>query len=188
MTITPVDPFPALSVALLGKEGRYCNDPADAGGETMWGITAFVARAFGYTAAMKDMPRDTALAIYRQRYWADPGFDKMYAVDPVIASRLFDIGVNMGQTIGIRFLQRALNALNQSAADYPDLKVDGALGAMTFAAVAAFFKKRGEPGKKVLRGMISAQHSVRYIEIAEAKPINERFEYGWQSQRATLAG
>ncbi|MGJ3625940.1 glycosyl hydrolase 108 family protein [Sphingomonas sp. MMS24-JH45] len=34
---------------VLANEGGYANDPRDAGGETMFGITKAVARADGYT-------------------------------------------------------------------------------------------------------------------------------------------
>jgi hypothetical protein len=36
----------------------------------------------------------------------------------------------------------------------------------------------------VLLGMITAQHSARYIEIAEHDPSQETFEFGWQLNRA----
>ena len=52
--------------ALIGNEGGYSNNPKDPGGETMWGITARVARAAGYTGPMRDLPRDTAKAPFRR--------------------------------------------------------------------------------------------------------------------------
>ncbi|MCZ3110867.1 hypothetical protein NYZ20_18695, partial [Acinetobacter baumannii] len=55
--------------ALIGHEDGYSNNPADPGGETMWGVTLTVARASDYTGPMKDLPRDTAKAIYRAQYW-----------------------------------------------------------------------------------------------------------------------
>ena len=50
---------------------------------------------------------------------------------------LFDTGVNMGPNVASAFLQRALNALNRGARDYPDLAVDGRIGAATLAAIEA---------------------------------------------------
>ena len=41
----------------------------------------------------------------------------------------------------------------------------------------------GKDGETVLLRMVDAQQSVRYIEIAEAKPTNEDFEFGWQKNR-----
>ena len=47
--------------ALIGSEGGYSFNPADPGGETMWGVTARVARASGYAGPMKDLPLETGV-------------------------------------------------------------------------------------------------------------------------------
>src|SRR5439155_17018541 len=54
---------------LIGREGRYTFNPNDSGGETIWGITAATARRNGYQAAMSQMPRATAAAIYRTAFF-----------------------------------------------------------------------------------------------------------------------
>ena len=132
-----MDPFESAIDGVIGREGRYSNDPVDRGGETMWGITAAVARAASYGGLMVDMPRETAVAIYRQRYWTGPGLDRLAAVDTPLAVRLLDIAVNMGPPVAIGFLQRALNALNRQGVDYPDIAADGVLGSATIGAVQA---------------------------------------------------
>lgn len=169
---------------VIGREGGYSNNPADKGGETMWGITAATARAFGYSGPMAQMTRDTAIAIYRARYWTQPRFDQVQTLDGDIAEKLLDIGVNMGPSTGVKFLQRALNVLNQQGRAFPDISVDGGIGAMTLAAMKSFIDQRGNDGRRVLLGMIASQQSVRYVEIAEANPSQEAFEYGWQLNRA----
>lgn len=174
--------------ALIGREGGYSNHPDDTGGETMWGITAAVARAFGYTGRMRDMPRSTAAEIYRTRFWLQPRFDVVDDVSPKLAEKLFDIGVNSGQSTGVRFMQRALNVLNQNQRAFPDIAVDGGIGAMTMAALKAFLSARGADGHRVLLGMVAAQQSVFYIECAERRVENETFEYGWQLNRALGVG
>ena len=40
---------------LIQREGGYTNNPNDKGGETNFGITVAVARAFGYTGPMTSM-------------------------------------------------------------------------------------------------------------------------------------
>ena len=52
--------------ALIEREGGYVNHPADRGGPTCFGITEAVARAHGYRGAMRQLPRDEAVAIYRR--------------------------------------------------------------------------------------------------------------------------
>jgi len=171
-----------LIAGVLAIEGGYTNDPADAGGETNFGITAAVARAFGYTGPMQTMPRATAIAIYRARYWTQPRFDQIASIDAQIAAALFDIGVNMGTATGVQFLQRALNVLNNQGTAFPDIAVDGVIGALTIAALKALAAMRGVAGLAVLRSMVDAQRSVRYIELAEQSATNERFEFGWQQR------
>jgi lysozyme family protein len=172
---------------LLRIEGGYVNDPADAGGETNWGITVAVARAYGYTGPMRDMPQATARAIYERRYWLEPRFDRIHAVAPAIAEELLDTGVNMGQGVAARFLQRALNVLNDQAKLYPDLTVDGQIGPMTVQALTRFLEARGIEGVRTLLATLNGLQAVRYIEICEAKPSQERFAYGWLSKRVAGA-
>ncbi len=179
-----MDPFFTAIDGVIGREGRYSNDPADRGGETMWGVTVATARAAGYAGPMAEMPRETAVAIYRQRYWTGPGLDRLSAIDQALAIRLLDIGVNMGPPVGIGFLQRALNALNRQGADYPDIAADSVLGSATLGVVQALLARRGVDGRRVLFGMITAQQSVHYLEIAERNPSQEAFEFGWQLNRA----
>lgn len=170
---------------LLEREGGYVNNPADRGGETMFGITEPVARAFGYQGPISMLPKTTAAAIYRARYWFQPRFDQVALVDQGVAEELLDTGVNMGTGVAARFLQRALNVLNNGAADYPNLTVDGAIGAMTLYALRAFVARRSLEGRAVLLRMLNAQQSVRYMEIAEANASQEQFEYGWQRARVS---
>lgn len=172
---------------IIAKEGNYSNDPKDRGGATKWGITEATARAFGYTGDMRVMARDHAITIYRARYWQQPGFDRVETIDPAIAVKLLDWGITSGPTVGVKALQRALNSLNREAAAYPDVAVDGVAGAVTMAALRSFVAARGREGRLVLLGMLAAQQSVFYMSIAETRPVNERFEYGWQLNRA-LAG
>ncbi len=168
---------------LIAREGGYSNHPDDAGGETMWGITSAVAHEFGYIGPMKTLPRDTAAQIYLQLYWTKPQLDKINAVAPTIAEKLFDIGVNAGLKTGMRFLQRALNVLNRQAQDYADIAVDGVFGGGTMKALNTFLGARGASGQQALVSMINAQLSVYYIELAERSPKNETFQYGWQLNR-----
>lgn len=173
----------AMLESLVGREGGYTNHPADRGGPTNWGITENVARAFGYTGDMRNLSRSAALDIYRKRYWEAPKFDAVGNYSMPIAEEMFDTGVNMGPAVASKFLQRALNVLNQQAKTYPDIAADGVLGNMTLAAIGAFIKARGKDGEKVLLRMLNAQQSVRYIEIAEKNASQEAFQFGWQLNR-----
>ncbi|GGA47148.1 glycoside hydrolase family 108 protein [Sphingomonas psychrolutea] len=169
--------------AVLDREGGYSNHPADRGGETAFGITAAVARANGYDGAMRDLPLATARAIYRRLYWLGPRFDAVAARAPLVAAELFDTGVNMGPPVAAAFLQRALNALNRGASDYPDMPVDGRIGDITLAGLTAFLAWRGAGGERVLLKAIEALQGERYVALAERRPANEAFLYGWLANR-----
>lgn len=132
---------------------------------------------------MKLLPRSVAEAIYRRLYWERPGYAFIAEMSWPIAAELFDTGVNMGVATATGFLQRALNALNRNQKDYPDLKVDRQAGARTFAALTAFRALRGASGDKILLKALEALQGERYVALAEQRPANEAFLYGWLANR-----
>lgn len=172
---------------LIGREGRYSFNINDAGGETMWGITAATARRNGYLGAMSMMPRATAETIYRNEYLVKPGFDQVYAVSPAIAAEMFDTGVNQGAGLPGPWLQRILNALNRQGRDYADIAVDGRIGPATIAALRAYLTSRGADGETVILRALNCQQGVRYLDITEGRPQNEDFYFGWLLNRVEIA-
>jgi lysozyme family protein len=173
-----------LIQALIDREGGFVSNPADRGGPTKYGITEAVARAHGFAGAMRDLPRDEAAAIYKRLYWLRPRFDQVAKRSGTIAAELFDTGVNMGPSVAATFLQRALSALNRSRKDYPDLVPDGRIGTATLAALDRFLELRGKPaGETVMIHALDALQGARYIRLAERRPANEPFLYGWLANR-----
>jgi lysozyme family protein len=169
---------------LIKVEGGYVNDPRDAGGETNFGITKTIAQANGYAGAMKDMTKAQALDIYHTEYFVKPGFGLVFAVAPSVAAELFDTGVNMGQQVAAKFLQRCLNALNQEGKVYPDLTVDGRIGPASVRALQALIAKRGQDDTEdMLLKMLNCLQGARYIELAEQRSANEAFVWGWFTNR-----
>ena len=173
-----------LIEALIEREGGYVHHPADKGGPTCFGITEAVARAHGYGGAMRRLPRSDAAAIYRRLYWLRPRFDQVAKRSPRVAGELFDTGVNMGPAVAATFLQRALTALNRGGSDYPDLVPDGRIGPVTLAALDSFLAARGQAsGERVLLRALEALQGERYLRLAERRPANEAFLYGWLANR-----
>lgn len=173
----------ALIERLMTREGGYVDHPADRGGATRWGITLAVARANGYHGPIREMPKAVAASIYESVYWRNPGFDRIAARAPMLAAEVFDTGVNMGTAVAAGFLQRALNALNRGASDYADLPLDQAIGPRTLAALDAFLARRGAAGERVLVKAVDALQGERYVALAERRPENEAFLYGWLAER-----
>ncbi|HTK57629.1 MAG TPA: glycosyl hydrolase 108 family protein [Sphingomicrobium sp.] len=169
---------------LIEREGDYANHPADRGGPTRFGITEAVARAHGYAGPMAALPREEAVTIYKRLYWLRPRFDEVAERCPRLAGELFDTGANMGPAVAATFLQRVLTALNRGGRDYPDLVPDGRIGPATIAALDAFLESRGKSGgETVLLRALEALQGERYLRLAEKRPANEAFLYGWLANR-----
>ena len=170
--------------ALIDREGGYVNHPADRGRPTRYGSTERVARAHGYAGEMARLPRSEAASIYRRLYWLGPRFDAVAKSSARVAAELFDTGVNMGPGVAATFLQRALTALNRNGRDYPDLTPDGRIGDRTLAALETVLAARGRRGgETVLLRALEALQGERYLRLAERRPANEAFLYGWLANR-----
>lgn len=91
---------------LIGNEGGYSNNPHDAGGETMWGITSRVARENGYLGDMKELPLQTAKDIARKIYWDPFHCD---GLPEELAFQVFDTAYNGGKPI--LWLQQSVGVL-----------------------------------------------------------------------------
>ncbi len=172
-----------LIAEIIDREGGYVNHPADRGGATRYGITEAVARAHGFRGDMHSFPREEAEAIYRRIYWERPGLPAIADFAPKVAAELFDTGVNMGPSVAVSFLQRALNALNRGASDYPDIAPGTRIDDATAAALATFLAKRKPNGESVMVKALEALQGERYLDLAERRPANEAFLYGWLANR-----
>lgn len=168
---------------VIEREKGYANNPSDAGGETMWGITIATARRNEYTGAMRDLTRDQAAAIYMREYVIAPGFARIAAINISIAEELVDSGVNCGPGRPGKWLQRTLNLLNRQAQLFPDLVVDGALGPASQAALLYVLNHRGIDGEKVILRALNCLQGAYYMEITENRAANEEFFFGWMLNR-----
>lgn len=178
-----MDAFAKALKHTLGIEGGYSNDKRDSGGKTRYGITEAKARAWGYTGEMADLPLVLAVQIYETDFWDAIHLDRVAAVSERVALEMFDTGVNCGIGVPVPHLQRALNVFNREEADYPDIKVDGVIGGMTIASLKAFVDKRGDLGERVLVEALSSQQGVYYMDLAERRPKDEAFTFGWFANR-----
>lgn len=167
-------------------EGGYVNDPSDSGGETNWGITKRVARQAGYTGPMKELTQEQARAIGKKAYWDSLGLDGVADVCEELALEIFDTGFNMGQGRVAKFFQRSLNVFNNKGEHYPDIAVDGAIGGGTIRALRSLFDRRGNAAKAVMLNAMNCLQGVGYIELAERRPKDEKYMWGWFTHRVTI--
>lgn len=181
-------PFDTAMQQLLNVEGGYSNNSADSGGATRFGITEAVARQFGYTGAMQELPYSLATTIYRKKYWDLLHLDDVAGIAYELAYELLDTAVNTGPEFAGRSLQRLLNVLNRNQRDYADIPVDALVGPATLVALRSFHEKRGTEGLHVLFVALNVLQGAFYIELTERQQKDEEFIYGWLSKRVTLNG
>jgi lysozyme family protein len=116
---------------VIENEGGFGDDPADPGNWTGGAVGAGVCRGtkWGISAAtyptldISELTKETAQAIYRQRYWNPISADQMM---PMLALLVFDAAVNNGVSRAVILLQLAVGS-----------EPDGLLGPETLARVAA---------------------------------------------------
>lgn len=157
----------ALEHTLL-FEGGYSNDPKDRGGETKFGISK---RSYPHLD-IKNLTLEKAKEIYYQDYWLKMGCDKM---PPIIAPKVFDVGVNMGTKWGVIMLQRAINTSLKSKT----LDEDGLYGRKTQAILDCFTE---EGLKKIARVYIPQVVWKRYMWIIAKNPSQIKYKNGWRNR------
>lgn len=142
---------------LMGNEGGYSNHPDDPGGETMWGVTARVARANGYSGSMRMLPRATAKTIAKKCYWDVARCDEM---DSRLAFQVFDSVYNGGPAV--KWLQQAVGTTP-----------DGIIGPATLAALQMI-----DPLKVMMR---FNAYRLQYFGNLKTWPT---FGHGWANRIA----
>jgi lysozyme family protein len=150
-SVRMITSFDQAFASICGIEGGYSNNPADTGGETMYGITERVARANGYDGDMKSLPLSTAKTIAKSEYWDKYQCDQF---DARIGYQVFDAAFNGGHPA--LWLQKSSGATQ-----------DGVIGAGTIAAVRA-----SDPMKIIMR--FCAYHAQYYAALKKPEFIN-----GW---------
>ena len=168
---------------IIRIEGGYVDDPDDSGGETKFGITEKQARIFGYTGNMSCLPREIAFDIYVEKYWNSVQGDSLSMLSERITEEVIDTAVNMGVPRAGKFLQRCLNALNDRARLYPDIKVDSMIGPATIATVGKYLTIRDD---FTIVKMLNCLQGSFYVVLAERREKDERFIYGWFKNRVKL--
>jgi lysozyme family protein len=175
---------------IIKREGStYTNDPNDAGGPTKFGITLHTLASYrggsATAGAVERLTIEEARHIYEWRYVSEPGFDYVLPISGVLAVELIDTGVNLGPPRATEMLQRALNSLNRQGKDYPDIKVDMLCGPATIKALRSYLTKRGPEGEIVLLRALNCLQGAFYIGLAERRPTDESFLYGWLLNRVS---
>lgn len=169
----------AIISSVVYIEGGYVNNPKDPGGETNHGVTVAVARQNGYTGSMRDLPVEFAQEIYYHDYIVKPNFLPMVEIQPAVAHKLVDAGVNAGPARPSRWFQQGLNALSNDGKSYPQTNVDGKVGSHTIQTYQALEKARGRiKACTLMLKMLDGYQMQHYVSIN-----NPTFTVGWIDHR-----
>lgn len=167
--------------AILQNEGGYVNNPNDAGGATNFGVSLrFLADYPDYgdfnqdgvvdIEDIKAMTVDDAMAVYHDLWWEKYGYGRIN--DQTIATKVFDLSVNMGAKRAHILLQLAMNnafGLN--------LTVDGILGPASIQVLNACTD--GDEEQQLISAYCDEAFAF-YKRLIAKNPKYRVFEKGWK--------
>ena len=184
--------FRRIQKSLRLVEGNYANDPHDRGGETYagiarnfhprwpgWRIIDEAKKVAGRSLAklnkllnQNEELQEMVVLFYKDFFWDPWQGDKVAGISERIAEEIFDTGVNMGITTGVKYLQTALNCLDRNTKS--DLVVDGVLGPATLGRLTNY---HGEAN--LIYKMLNVLQGAKYMSIMKASPTQEKYARGW---------
>lgn len=161
----------ALSV-LLDNEGGYSNDPDDPGKETNFGITQNelnnCGEKLGLPLQVKNLTKDNAATYYRNMWWDKYNYNAIYSLE--IATKIFNLAVNIGPDEAAIILQSALNWCGYR------VTLDGIIGKETTDTVNEMCLHGRE---KDLRDEITDEAKHYYQRLTEENPKLYKYLKGW---------
>lgn len=161
---------------IFENEGGLTDHPADPGGITNFGITLPVLREDGVFGDINDdgkidaedirqLTKEQAREIYNRQWWLRWGYGRIE--NQWIATKVFDLSVNLGPGQAHKIVQRALKAVGRP------VKIDGVLGPITLEALNSC------PDKLSLLAAMRSEAAGVYRLIVAAKPEMGVFLAGW---------
>ena len=161
---TSEDVFNKIFEYILSVEGGYSNDKADKGGKTKYGIIEVEARKYGYKGDMKDLSKEIAEDIYKNKYYLSNNLDKIK--DKRVALSIADWTINSGNW-GTKKAQQTVNILKGDV-----LVVDGVLGEKSIQAINSINPEM----------FLTQYHELQrkfYKAIVDNNPSQSVFLKGW---------
>lgn len=159
--------FELAIVTILKHEGCYVNDPNDPGGETKYGISK---RSYPQLD-IRNLTEEQAKEIYYRDWWDRYRYGGIN--DQALATKIFDMAVNLGARQAHKLLQRAANEV----IGHQNIAEDGIIGPQTLAAVNSVDSKR-------LLSALRNHQSNYYRELARKNSSLAKFLRGWLNRAA----
>lgn len=175
---------------VLHHEGGFVDDRDDPGGATDFGISLrFLKTVLGDADEdgfadgdidrdgdidvddIRELDLDDVAKLYEKMFWKKAKCDKIKSA--MIATKVFDMAVNMGQGQAWRIVQRAANTLGSF------LTVDGKAGTKTLAAVNSLLDRDFMLVTNIRRGQDKF-----YESLIVKKPVLAKYRLGWRRRAA----
>lgn len=160
MSLYYTEKFKRAVEYVLKNEGGYVFDKNDLGGETRYGIS----QRSHPNVNIKELMREDAIKIYYCDYWLKGKFEEIQNDD--VATKFFDLSVNMGLRAATFIVQRALRAACAAVVE------DGIVGPQTLAAINI-----ADP--KVLLAAIKSEAASYYRALVIKDQSQKKFLNGW---------
>jgi lysozyme family protein len=145
---------------VLAHEGGYSNDIDDKGGETNFGIS----KNSYPDLDIKTLTIDEAKTIYKRDFWEAYLYKDIKDIN--LATKVFDLAVNIGPNWAHRLVQRALRATGY------DILEDGILGPMMLIAI-------NKANLTDLLAALKSEAAGYYRTLAATKPKQAKFLKRW---------
>lgn len=181
---------------VLDNEGGYSEHPSDPGGETFWGISLRYLKGTGEHGDIDEdgdidaddiraMTMADAEGFYFRDFWTPLKLDKVES--QAVATRVFDMAVNMGLRAAVKIAQKAANAFQRAVspepeegeerkfAPGPNLKIDGRLGKKTLARL----NDLGGIDPIAFMVVLREKHAAFYKALVKKNPSLRVFLNGW---------
>ena len=174
---------------VLHHEGGWTDNPNDPGGATNFGISLRYLQARGDLDGdglpdgdmdgdgdvdvddIRAIDSGDAIELYRTGFWLPNMLDRVRS--ELVATKIFDMAVNMGSRQAWKLVQRSANKLGS------DLTVDGLVGGFTISAVNSYLRSDYD-----LVNVIRDRQANFYETIIERKPKLATFRLGWRRRAA----
>lgn len=158
---------------ILTHEGAFVNNPHDPGRATNWGISLrymqdLTPHETVTEETIKDLTKEQAATIYRVHFWDKYGYSRIN--DQIVATKVFDLAVNLGGKIAHIAAQRAVRA-----AIGWKLVEDGELGTQSITMI-----NMAKPF--ILMAALKSEAAGEYRLIVQKKPEMITFLLGWLSR------
>ncbi len=152
----------AIDVVLAHEGEALADHPLDRGGPTKFGIS----QRWNPDVNVRELTRAQAIEIYWERFWQGRGYEWLPGA---VASKVFDLAVNLGEQTAVTCVQRALRACGIR------VKIDGLLGPETCGAA-------GQANEVVLLAALRSEAAGEYRLRLERDESQAAFAGGWMNR------